>query len=144
MVLPAFASIPELQVRMHREFTGDGDIKRALAALSDASAIVRAHIGRTWVDDEGLLEANRPDVLEVVTLSVAKRMLEAPADGASSRRIGDAAINYGNQDPLTPFDKVLLAAAGYAGSTGLSSVRVEAPRYAAGIPRYAVYDDDDD
>lgn len=141
MALPAFATIDDLEARV-------GDVVtpvRAQALLDAASTLVRSYVGRTWVDDDGELHADVPDALREVTLNVVERVLAGPSEGVANERIGDAGIGY--FDGATGFrlsdtDKMMLAST--MATSGLSSIRVVAPRLAAGVPVPAPWWDDED
>lgn len=145
MALPAFAAIDDLEARMGSV----SDLSRAQAALDDASTLVRAFIGKTWITDEGDLDPDRPDVLLTVTIAVARRAIEGPNAGVRSEALGDATITYDTNATglfLTDEDRSLLASS--FGGFGLTSARVEVPRLAAGVPAttewWADLEDDED
>lgn len=86
MTLPAFASVEQLDARTPGGVAA-ADEARALAALEDASTMVRSVAGKTWVTD-GELDDGIPDVVVVVTITVARRILANP-DGVVQRSIDD-------------------------------------------------------
>ncbi len=112
----------------------DADSARAQAALDDASALIRAEAGITWVNDDDEL-TDVPDILVTLTCKAAQRVIVNP-DGQSQSQtgpFGGAWANASSDVYLTKYEKNLVRRA--AGRTGLSSVRVEAPAEAAGKRR---------
>lgn len=98
------------------------DTNRALAALDDASAFVRAAAGADWVDAEGNLDAV-PAVVVAVTLAVARRLYENP-DGFESETIGDYTYRRGDgSNGLLPHEVRAVRKA--AGSTSVGSVGLD-------------------
>lgn len=99
-MLPAFASSAELAARIPGGIE-NGEMERALAALDDASSLIRDEAGKTWVDDEGELalptgtDAWRADTLVRVCCSAARRSLENP-DGVSQESLGGYAVSTAN------------------------------------------------
>ena len=90
-MLPPLASLTNLGLRLGVTLTGT-DAERGTAALDDASALIRAEAGTSWVDDEGdLLDV--PAIVESVTLAVAYRAFRNP-DGVSQTSLGDASVSY--------------------------------------------------
>lgn len=112
-MLPALASLDDLLVRLgstEDELT-DVELARAQAALDDSSTLVRTEAGKTWVTDDELDE-DIPDVVVMVTLSVARRGLLNP-DGYRQETLGDHSVTYGGPDSLylTDAEKGLIASA---------------------------------
>lgn len=71
MMLPALATVPDLEVRIGKPIPVD-QVPRAQAALVDASSLVRAEAGLNWVDALGeLFEV--PDIVHTITLAAAHR-----------------------------------------------------------------------
>ncbi len=119
MVLPAFASTDDLSARLPGGLSDD-DLTRAEAALSDASALIRAEAGKTWVDDL-LALSGVPDVVVSITIAAARRALTNP-DGVTSESVQDysrafAATSASADIYLTRGEKSLVRRA--AGGTGL-------------------------
>lgn len=86
--LPPLASLVEFSRRQGRVLAvGEPDGARAVAALADASALVRAEAGRTWVADDGQLEAVPGDITAVV-MQAARRGWANP-QGYTSETLAD-------------------------------------------------------
>lgn len=83
-MLDALASLEQLEERMG---TIDNETA-ALAALVDASALVRAEAGLDWEDEDP------PDVVVVIVLASAARGLRNP-DGDQSEGIGTYNVTHG-------------------------------------------------
>lgn len=128
MVLPAFATVSELAARMPGGLPDD-ETPRADAALSDASALIRAEAGTDWVDDAGAL-SGVPDVVVMVAIAVARRALSNP-DGLTSESIQDYsrafASNSASADVyLTKGERrVVRQAAGRSGLWTMATTRVD-------------------
>ena len=88
------ASVSALEARLGQSLTAIETV-RALAILEDASALVRAEVNETWLDDDGVtLSADLPDLAVAVTLAVALSAWHNPM-GATAERVGEYAVNYG-------------------------------------------------
>lgn len=85
-MLPPLATFDQFDARIPGGIDSE-DSTRAEAALQDASALVRAEAGQTWVTD-GVLDADVPDVIVMVTIAAAKRAFVNP-DGTASESIQD-------------------------------------------------------
>ena len=85
-MLPPLVLLEDAEARLGKVFDLD-EQERPLAVLADASALVRAEAGRTWVDDTGEV-ADVPDVVAAVVLRVAIRAIEHP-EGFVSESGGD-------------------------------------------------------
>lgn len=83
--LPLLASIEALEARLGRGTLAGPQREQALAALQDASGLVRAETGRTWVSTTGELTA--PANVVTVTLQAALRVVRNP-DGLVAETIG--------------------------------------------------------
>ncbi len=83
--LPALASIEALEARLGRGALTGAQRDQALAALQDASAVVRAETNRTWVAEDGTLTA--PSQVVTVALQAALRVVRNP-DGLVAETIG--------------------------------------------------------
>lgn len=119
-MLDALASLEQLEERM-------GVIENeaaALAALGDASALVRAEAGLDWEDTDP------PDVVVVVVLAAAARGLRNP-DGAQSEGIGTYNVAYGASTSLggvwlTTNERRAIRRA-VSGTGGIGSIELESP-----------------
>lgn len=105
----------------------DADAARAEATLEDASALVRAEAGQTWVSDAGAL-TDVPDIIVSVTLAVAKRAFVNP-DMVRSEGIQDYQVSFGSSSPdvyLTKAERDLIRrAVGRAGLWTLATTRID-------------------
>lgn len=124
-MLPPFASLDDLEAR-----TGPvDDVTRAEAALDDASALIRAEAGQTWVTDDALDE-DVPGILAVVCIAVARRVIENP-DGFTEMHVGDTGgslANASNDVYLTANEKRLVRrAAGVSGVMGVVELEMGTP-----------------
>jgi hypothetical protein len=130
-MLPPFASVDDLETRIGPV----DDEARAEAALDDASALIRAEAGKTWVTSTAL-DADVPDILAVVCITVARRVIENP-NGVASESLGDATINYENASGdvyLTAGEKRLVRrAAGISGAMGAIALEVGTPRWTGDV-----------
>ena len=83
------ASVEELEARLGAPFPSAPEHARAMAALEDASAVLRAECGRAEWDEV-------PETVRVLTLRVARRMLMNP-DGLQSESIGPASASVSGE-----------------------------------------------
>lgn len=124
MTLPAFASLDDLDARTPGGVASE-DQTRALAALDDASAMVRSIAGKSWTTD-GELDDDIPHVVLMVTVTVARRVLANP-DGVSQESIDDYSFSISNSTPdvyLTKSERqAIRAAAGRGGLWTQSTTR---------------------
>lgn len=78
--------------------------------LGDASALVRAYAGRSWVDDEGQLDGV-PDGVVGIVASMVIRALRNPS-GVTQETTGPFNVSYGSSAAdrlyLTRSDRLLL------------------------------------
>jgi hypothetical protein len=124
-MLPLLATLDELEVRVGENVT---DAARAEAILAAASTLVRAEVGRTWVDAAGDLVDDIPDAISQVVVEVAARVWRNP-EGYTQRSTGPYSASVAAWAALglqlTAGERAMLAGTGP--SIGLSSVRVLAP-----------------
>ena len=123
MALPPLADPDALAAWVGQEIpVGDA---RAEAVLSGASAVVRAYANQTWVDANGALAADIPDVVGTVVVQVAARAWANP-DGLQSVTIDDSTRRWGSDAQglyLTDAEKALLdGLSTSSGSPGLSTL----------------------
>lgn len=148
MPLPSLASVSDLAVWLGETVT---DHARAQAYLHAASTCVRSHTGRAWVDADGEPEASvsvtRLDAAKTVVLMVTSRLWHNP-QGLKQTTTGPFSSTFDTSGlELTDFEKSILAEPVSGGIPGLTSIRVEAPSRAAGVPRSRwdwCEDDEDD
>lgn len=91
MTAPAapLATLPELEIRTQRPLVGTPDGARGVAALADASALVRAEV------PPALLAPTVPAVVVTIVCQAAGRALRNP-DGYASETIGQYGYRYGD------------------------------------------------
>jgi hypothetical protein len=133
---PSLASIWQLQQRVPGGLADD-DVPRALAALEDASAWIRAEAGTTWLDDAGALSAV-PAVIVSVCCTVARRIVDNP-DGImqmSVAQYSEGRTNASTDVYLTKQEKAIIRKA--TGLGGLVSVPLETP-YTPPFPTDFIY-----
>ena len=106
-MLPPLVDLEALSERLgvtlvddHEQPTSPDGV-RALAALSDASALVRQEAGQEWVDEHGELDFGELspgaiDVIQSTTIAVAYRAFRNP-DGTSQASVGDVSVSYGRE-----------------------------------------------
>lgn len=94
ILLPPFATLEDLA---QRRPGGVGDHARAAAALDDASTLIRAETGKNWVDanDAAKLAADLPPIIQAVTCSVARRVIDNP-DGIQTEALGSYSVTLAN------------------------------------------------
>lgn len=124
MSLPALATVEDLEVRLGRSC----DRARAQAALVDASALIRAEAGETWVGDDNEL-AGVPDVVVALALKVARRSMQNP-EGYTSETVGPFSVGLPASDAYLRDDEKRAIRKAVRGS-GISSVQVSTPWQAA-------------
>lgn len=78
-MLAPLASREQLAARLPSGIA-TADEARADAVIEDASSLVRAEAGKTWVDDGGALTDDLPDVVVSVVLAAAKRAFVNPEE----------------------------------------------------------------
>lgn len=95
MSLPALADLADLAARLPGGI-GNDDEPRAQAALDDASALIRAETGETWVtdDDPPTLDAV-PGVAVTICVAAAKRAFVNP-DGVAQESLDGYSTSYRN------------------------------------------------
>jgi len=113
MAYPPLATIDDIEARAPTLTLNE---TQAEALLVDASAIIRAYAGRTWVDDAGTALSGVPDGVPGMAAMMVIRALRN--DGFSQEGIGDYSVNYGAQAAdrlfLTKADKLQLRPPGQA------------------------------
>ena len=126
-MLPSLASLLQFQVRIPGGIS-DEDAPRAEAALEDASALVRAEAGKTWVDTFGALVADVPDVVVAVTIAAARRAFVNP-DMLTAESIADYSSSFAHATTdvyLTKTERnAVRRAAGRSGLWTLATTRVD-------------------
>ena len=89
------ATVEQLSARLGITPTG-GDAERALAALEDASALIRSEAAIDWIDVDNDELSGVPSVIEAITLAVAYRAYQNPS-GASQTILGDPSVSYARE-----------------------------------------------
>lgn len=125
MALPPFTTVEELSRRVTIQ-TGDED--KALAALEDASNLIRNEAGHDhWYLDEDspggwVLQEDVPEILGTIAIRLAIRAIANPF-GAQSTGIDTFQVSWAKEDDYWRAEIGKLA--GTAG--GLSSLKVHSP-----------------
>lgn len=118
-MLDALASLEQLGERM-----AIADETAALAALVDASALVRAEAGLTWEDEDP------PDVIVVIVLAAAARGLRNP-DGAEAEGIGTYNVRHAASTLggvwLTTNERRAIRRVVSGATSGIGSIELESP-----------------
>lgn len=128
---PPLASLGDLQDRLGHPLA-ESELSRAHAALDDASALVRAVAGQSWLDATTGELAEVPDAAVSITLAAARRAFDNP-DGYVSETIGD--YSYTRAGPsaggevggayLTEEERAVLR--GMSAASGLGTLTVVRP-----------------
>lgn len=116
-MLPSLATLEQFDPRVPGGVAAS-DEARAQANLDDASALVRAEAGKTWVDEANELDGV-PDVIVTVTIAAAKRAFMNP-DMVRSESIDGYSTSYAAASPdvyLTKAERQAVRRA--AGRSGL-------------------------
>ena len=95
MSLPRFAEVADVEARLGRPFAGD-EIAQCEAFLDDASMVIRAEAGRTWLNDSGdalVGTEAQLDALRTVCANMAARVMRNPS-GANQRTAGPFSESY--------------------------------------------------
>lgn len=146
MALPALATVDALEIRLGLAAgsLSGADLARATANLQDASALVRAAAGKSWVDPVDGVTVTAPDVVVAVVLQAAKRAFQNP-EGIQQESISSGGYWSSWADAasagviLTPDERgtVVAAARGsggpFVGSVGTPSAYSQ-PATAADVP----------
>lgn len=110
MAHPALATTGDLETRLGEVLENP---LQAEARLADASAIVRAYAGRTWLDDDNQLEDVPADIPGVVASMVERATLN-PA-GTTQETAGPFSRSFGSDAAarlyLTKMEKLVVRAA---------------------------------
>lgn len=126
MSTPTLASLQQLDARFPGGLSDD-DTNRALAALEDASAWIRAEAGtEDWLDANGVLETV-PAVIVSICCAVARRIVDNPA-GIMQRSIAgysEGLTNATTDVYLTKQEKAMIRKV--TGTGGLVAVVLESP-----------------
>jgi hypothetical protein len=128
-VLPPLATLEALSERLGilpDAETLDG--AQALAALDDASALVRSEAGKEFVDESGDV-VNVPDIIVSITLASAFRAVRNP-DGTTQATVGDVSVSYTREGAggavfLTRAEQKAVRKA--AGRSGVNALVLETP-----------------
>jgi hypothetical protein len=128
MTLPAFATVDQFADRLPGGLAL-GDLSRALAALEDASALIRVEAGKDWAGgddgdelDFGDLAQRHQDAITTVCISVARRAFTNPA-GVNSQTAGPFSSDFADASSdvyLKASERAVVKRA--AGLTGLISI----------------------
>lgn len=120
MARPALATVDDLEILLG-ESVPDAD--QADARLQQASAIVRAFAGTTWLNDAGDALEGVPDDIPGVVTAMVERASRNP-DGAVQESAGPFTRSFGPEAAsrlyLTGNEKLVIRAA--VGSTGIGTL----------------------
>lgn len=120
------ATVPDLSGWLGETIAPGDDTLRAGWALRMASALVRAEVGLTWLDEDGELDGV-PEQATLVTLAVAARAHTSPDDQVVQETVDDYTYREAERlEPgvsLTASEKALLGklAESYRGGIGTIS-----------------------
>lgn len=145
-MLPTLAQVEALEARLGVSFSGT-DFGRALGALQDASALIRAEAGQDWLDDDGNpdfggLSAAEIATLESVCLAVALRAYRNPS-GAVQSSVGDVSVSFGRDSAtgavfLTEADRRVIRRV--AGLSSVVAVALTTPYMGEAVNYYVPVD----
>lgn len=93
MSLPPLASTEDILLRAP-ELEATIDLAQAEALLEDASAMVRAHAGRNWVNDEGDELEGVPDGIAGLVARIVTRAIRSSDDGVRQETVGNWSAAY--------------------------------------------------
>lgn len=125
MAVPALIDIDGLEARG----ADVSNVPRALAAIDDASALVHDATDNRWITTDGEVDPTTPSVVFTITYKVARRAI-SNNDGIASEQLGPYQTTYRDTEGaayLTADERAMLAGTTGTSSSGLSSVRLEAP-----------------
>lgn len=121
--LPALATIEALEARLGRGVLVEPQRAQALAALADASELVRGETGRTWVTEPGGT-VSAPAVVVTITLQAALRVVRNPDGYSSETEDGYTYRRPESELGLYLTDAEILVLSRYAGQSQLHVQRV--------------------
>lgn len=131
----ALAQVSALELRLGLEIGSlqGADLARAQAALEDASALVRAEAGKTWLDEDGLVTA--PAQVVTIVIKASLREYKNP-DGFTSEQMGDYSYRTDNAGGvyLTEDERRIVRDAAGASAAGIWDVRVQSSYYDPKVP----------
>lgn len=96
--LPALATVDDLG-KLLQVSIEDTDVARAEALLDDASGLIRAEAGTSWVGDDGVT-VTAPAVVVTICKNMAKRAFVNPA-GYSSETVGNWTGRFADRDQVS-------------------------------------------
>lgn len=125
MTMLSLATVADLEVRQGLSIGDlqDANLARAQAALEDASALVRAEAGKTWLDSGGVTVTAPAQVVTIV-IKAALREYKNP-DSFTSEQLGDYSYRTDAVGGvyLTEDERRIIRAASGNTSHGLWTVR---------------------
>lgn len=111
MSRPALATVDDVAVRLGQEITDPG---QAQARLEDASEIVRAYAGTTWLNDDEDTLVDVPAQVAGVVAQMVERAARNPS-GVTQETTGPFAVSFGAEAAarlyLTRNNKLVIRAA---------------------------------
>ena len=93
-MLPPLATVNDMEARLGHAITDPGEIVRAEALLSDASALVRMAAHDDFMEDDGVTLGPVPDIAVTITTLAALRGWFNPA-GIEAAQLGAVSVRYG-------------------------------------------------
>ena len=122
MARPVLADIDELKARLGSPLDA-AQVIQAEARLADASEIVRAYAGRSWLDDDETAVADVPGQIPGVVASMVERATRNPG-GITQESAGPFARSFGAEASarlyMTKAEKMVVRAA--VGKLGVSTI----------------------
>lgn len=109
------------------------DTVRAQAVLDDASALVRAEAGKSWIGSSGMLEDDIPDVILTIVMKAAKRAFTNP-DEVRSESIDNYSTSYGDVYLTKTEVSLVRGAAGVRGGLWTQSTTRREPDFGGDLP----------
>lgn len=120
MTLPALATVEELEILLGETIA---NVPQAEARLGNASVIVRAYAGATWVDTAGTALEDVPDGIAGVVTQMVERATRNPG-GITQEAAGPFSRSFGADASqrlyLTAMDKLVIRNA--MGRTGIGTL----------------------
>lgn len=119
---PPLAGIDDLAARLGQEVPNE---EQAAARLRDASAIVRAFGGKTWLNDAGDELVDVPDSIVGVTATMVERAVRNPT-GSTQATTGPFSVSFGSDAAqrlyLTANDKLVISDAAGLSRSGIAVI----------------------
>lgn len=131
-MLESLASLEDFEDRIAGGIAEE-DATRAQAVLDDASALVRAEAGKSWMSEAGMLESDIPDVILTIVMKAAKRAFTNP-DEVRSESIDNYSTSYGDVYLTKTEVSLVRGAAGIRGGLWTQSTTRTEPDFGSDLP----------